>query len=1158
MDPTLEAQAERIFAEALELSPKSRAAFVERSCEGNAALRSRVDSLLDAYEQGQVVYATARVQQNIQGLLNSAAKGSPEHDVPTLVGRTLSHYRIVEKIGAGGMGVVWKAEDTVLHRIVAIKVLPADFALHEKRRKMFLDEARLAASLSHGNIVHVHELGHEDDLDFIVMEYVEGQPLNSVLAGKPLRPEKLVELGLQVAQGLARAHRSQLIHRDLKPANILVTPEGEVKIVDFGLATLYTTPHPPTASWLDGFSEMLEEKTGTAIVGTLPYMSPEQVRREKLDARSDIFSLGIVLYEMATGRRPFAGSTPTELAQQIEKGSARRVHELVADVPLELDRVIDKALAPAPEDRYQTMDDLVVDLRRLRRELRNSASLSFGAVQQAARDRRIGVWSLGIAVFALAAAAALVFWLRPGERGGPNTAVAGKSTFLILPFENHGPPEDGYIVDRVVSGLNDQLSRIPDIAVVTQAALQQYDPAGKSTPRIAADLRADYVIRGSVRSERRNDSVEEFSKALDLTAGDHVDFSVGDGGNGYNSDSSGISVTLTGPEGTTEGARRTYDAFEDFSIDGTGTWAYGYRQGLGGEFVYLPVSIATDSFLAWEGQPQLGSPNMARNVSGRDVFSAGGVLMEASEFLHIHPGAKGEHSVLRFIVPATGTYELHARFKNLRVSGPAATTDVHVLVNGRSLYDGVINVATNLRWRVSGELVRARDDTQMWANEYDCRSRDLDTVSIQMASAVIDQVGVELAPTARTAMDMNPSVSVPAHLAFVRGRRLISDLASLDPESWSLAIHLFERALEHDADFLPAHAALARAHAGFRRWKWDRSPARLQKAEHASQRALELDRTAPEAHVALGYYHCWGTRDLDRAWEAFENARESWPDSAIVLMGIAEILARRGEFGRSAETLETALRTEPTNAMLLYRLAETYSFVRRYREAESALTHVITLAPDAPSAYLNKANNALLQGQIAVAWGHCEQSPTTPRTEYASVPCRIRYHWSMYQEALDLAQRLPGLQENQFGVISRPLMMATIFEAVGESDSAQAAWEELIALAEPRTRGDPENAALRSALGLAYAGTGRADDAEREGQLAVELSGDDMWERPSRIYELAQIYLLLEDNNAAVAQLEIVIPMANNLIATNLLRYSPLFDPIRDHPRYPQLLSLTF
>jgi len=318
-------------------------------------------------------------------------------------GQMLSHYRLVEKIGEGGMGVVWKAEDTVLNRTVAIKVLPADLTLDEDRRRMFLEEARLAASVSHGNIVQVHELGRERDLDFIVMEYVAGQPLRRMLHGQPLPPDKVAEWGLQVAQGLARAHRKGLIHRDLKPANILVTPEGELKIVDFGLATLFAPPDSTSPSSASTAAEGLPGET-TPIAGTVPYMSPEQVRGDKLDARSDIFSFGTVLYEMTTGRRPFTGAHAADIAREIQRSQPRPVHEVVPKVPFDLHRIVEKALARRPEERYQDMDDLVVDLRRLARDLDSGSSPSLEDLQRQARNgMRSRRWLSSVAAILLVA-----------------------------------------------------------------------------------------------------------------------------------------------------------------------------------------------------------------------------------------------------------------------------------------------------------------------------------------------------------------------------------------------------------------------------------------------------------------------------------------------------------------------------------------------------------------------------------------------------------------------------------------------------------------------------------------------------------------------------------------------------------------------------------
>jgi Tol biopolymer transport system component/tRNA A-37 threonylcarbamoyl transferase component Bud32 len=308
----------------------------------------------------------------------------------------LSHYLLIEKIGEGGMGVVWKAEDQVLRRAVAIKVLPAETVTDERRRRMFLREARLASAVNHPHIVQVYEFAREGELDFIVTELIEGQPLSQTLRDRPLPSERVVEYGEQIASAVAHAHRKGLLHRDLKPGNILLTAEGVVKVVDFGLAMLFER--------LEAASDVTDTAvTEGKIVGTLPYMSPEQLRGERLDARSDVFSFGVVLYEMTTGVRPFRG---------IERKRPRPVHTLVADVPFDLDRIVHKALAGPPSERYQTMEDLAVDLKRLSRELASGSSPSYENLTRpkpVARKWAV-VTVVGILACALVVAA---LWLRP-------------------------------------------------------------------------------------------------------------------------------------------------------------------------------------------------------------------------------------------------------------------------------------------------------------------------------------------------------------------------------------------------------------------------------------------------------------------------------------------------------------------------------------------------------------------------------------------------------------------------------------------------------------------------------------------------------------------------------------------------------------------------
>jgi eukaryotic-like serine/threonine-protein kinase len=339
--------------------------------------------------------------------------------MPLRSGQMLSHYLLVEKIGEGGMGVVWRAEDQVLHRPVAIKVLPADTGADARRRRMFLREARLASSVNHPHIVQIHEFAREGELEFIVMELIEGQPLSQALSDRPLSPEKVAEYGEQIAAAVAHAHRKGLLHRDLKPGNILLTTEGAVKVVDFGLATLFERLDAALDAGDVPASDIATrthtEQTEGKIVGTLPYMSPEQVRGERLDARSDIFSFGVILYEMTAGFRPFRGATVHQVAAEIENARPRPVHQVVTKVPLDLDRIIHKALSGHPAERYQSMDEMAVDLKRLSRDLATGSSPSYDdLIRRTPASRKwVVVTVMGIVACALVVAA---LWPRPGAR----------------------------------------------------------------------------------------------------------------------------------------------------------------------------------------------------------------------------------------------------------------------------------------------------------------------------------------------------------------------------------------------------------------------------------------------------------------------------------------------------------------------------------------------------------------------------------------------------------------------------------------------------------------------------------------------------------------------------------------------------------------------
>jgi tetratricopeptide (TPR) repeat protein/predicted Ser/Thr protein kinase len=419
------------------------------------------------------------------------------------------------------MGVVWRAEDTILGRAVAIKFLPAEATPDEERRQMFLKEARLASSVSDARIVQVFELGREDGLDFIVMELVEGKPLTEVLGGRALPVERIASIGEQVSRALARAHQKQLLHRDIKPGNILITPDGDVKVVDFGLASLFQ----PNLSAMDtaistlsrGADPRAPEGDGR-IAGTLPYMSPEQVRGEKLDGRSDIFSLGTVLYEMTTGRRPFVAPTMAELAAEIQKARLKPVRDLAPNVPMELDRIVQKALAPKPADRYQTMQDLAVDLKRLGRELESGSAPSYKELQGGSARSSTSSWALStksglvrwtLASVVVAVAVAASIWTISSRRAAA-AAAARAHAILIMPFEVRGRPGGAEYVGRAFAeSLAVSLAQLKGFTVLPVAGDKDLGASGAlDRIRAARSLGAGMILTGALTREGKSVSAD--------------------------------------------------------------------------------------------------------------------------------------------------------------------------------------------------------------------------------------------------------------------------------------------------------------------------------------------------------------------------------------------------------------------------------------------------------------------------------------------------------------------------------------------------------------------------------------------------------------------------------------------------------------------------
>ncbi len=525
MTPELYRQIGSLYHAALELDPSRRNAFLDEACAGNEELRHEVEELLASNEQAGNFLAAPAAE--------SVSQSNQENESEKLIGQLLGQYRVLSRIGAGGMGEVFLAEDNRLNRKVALKILPAEFVTAPDRIRRFEREAKAASATAHPNIVSIYDIGQQNDIHYIASEFVEGETLRRRIKREPLPEIEALEIAVQVANALDSAHAAGIVHRDIKPENIMLRPDGFVKVLDFGLAAVTHPVTPASGSEEQSFATSTDTLPGT-VMGTIAYMSPEQTRGQKADSRSDLWSLGVVLFEMLSGKAPFKGQTvPDTFVAILDRQPAR-----LKNVSTELEQIILKLLAKDREQRYQSAKSLATELKRLKRRLEfESDSHSYGVLpsgrsspntdeqnvdtaflpsnsnarisqelrlsnlltgQQKLVIGKRAKWVLAtLAMLLIAVTAGGIWMLR-------NDDVIDSIAILPLANQNNDPNLD-YITDGVTETLIGNLSKLPKLKVMSRTTVFRYKKQEVDPIAVGKTLDVEALLTG--RLEKRDQTL---------------------------------------------------------------------------------------------------------------------------------------------------------------------------------------------------------------------------------------------------------------------------------------------------------------------------------------------------------------------------------------------------------------------------------------------------------------------------------------------------------------------------------------------------------------------------------------------------------------------------------------------------------------------------
>ena len=936
-----------------------------------------------------------------------------------MIGETVSHYKIVDRLGGGGMGEVWKAEDSRLGRAVAIKFLPEELAGDAEALERFRREAQAASALNHPFICTIHDIGEHDGKPFLVMEHLEGQTLRERLSASTLPMDKVIELGIQITDAMDAAHGAGIVHRDIKPANIFITMRGDAKVLDFGLAKITGggSPDSITALPTQAASDEALTSPGTAM-GTVAYMSPEQARGEELDVRTDLFSFGVVLYEMSTGKQPFAGTTSAVIFSEILTKAPLSPVRINPELPESLGRIINRLLEKDPDMRYQTAKDLLANMKRLHRDTTSGRSAVVQAAAPAAvpgddesmsrpafapaapdesgsleqpvpapavpkdstampaatgspRNRNLTLAAL-VAVVALMALGA--WWMsRSGSEEqsgavGPELTSATAATkervmAVVLPFENLGPAEDEYFAAGMTNEINSRLATVAGLGVISRKSAERYAAEEVTMRQIGEELGADYVLDGSVQWAR------------------------GD-----------------------EGASRV---------------------------------------------------------------------------------------------------------------------------------------------RITPQLIRVADDSQVWTEVYDREMNDIFSLQTEIAEQVVRSIDASLIAGGGLTAVERPTENLQAYDNYLQAKRYFDGFWIFDEDDREKALSFLDKAVALDPEFAEAHAMLSEIHSGIHFHGADPTEGRLLLAKRAAETALELDPDSPEAQRAMGLFHYRATRDYEKAIGHFQTALGASANDAGLISAIAAMHKRQGLYEDALVYLERAHSLDPKSTDIVAEQAINLSLLGRHREAQEAWDQALRLDPDN---FFSKAARAA----YLYFWKGDPSAVTELASEVPDTSEMLEFKlWDLsnrgqFRGLIELA----GTTEldpiaDPAGYIGRKSEIARAHFLLGEKGEATLVAEQILPVAQKLAK---ENPKYQYRVAFALALVGRGEEALITLEKWLDAVAKDRPEAEVYFYYLASTHLISGDFDKAVEAVDRYLSDQKTTTA-EWIRVDPIFAALRDRPEFQAVLE---